>query len=136
MPGNPRSGRRPDPTKPTSPKAEGEPVRPDFAFPEAERLWNSVVPWLVKRSLAGGCDSAMLQAMCEQWALYRACMSLIADDPKKAVDKDIRVSATSYLATCKDLAGRFGLTFADRARLQTHAADSEDNPLAQFGVVG
>jgi phage terminase small subunit len=136
MPGNPRSGRTPDITRPTYPKADGEPIRPDFAFDEAGRLWDAVVPWLVKRGLAGACDSAMLQAMCEQWALYRACIQVIAVKPENAWDKDIRVSAASYLATCEKLAGRYGLTFADRARLRTGAVESDDNPLAQFGVVG
>jgi phage terminase small subunit len=116
MAGNSRSGRRPDPTKAQAPKAEGEPVRPDFEDAEASALWDATVPWLVEKGIAGKSDSAALQAMCEAWGLYRKSYEKALAKPW---DKDYRIAAISYLSQFETWASRFGLTPADRARLLT-----------------
>ena len=63
-------------------------------------------------------DTAALVVRCETYALYRACMDLVLKDPELAVDKIWRAARNGYAAQWTALAGKLGLTPADRARLR------------------
>jgi len=107
-----------------TPPATGAPTKPAWLTGEAEALWNQVVPGM---GYVGERDSAALLAMCEQWGLYRATMWMMthtaAGGPRKRplTGKELRllqIVADNALKHFENLAGRFGLTAADRARLR------------------
>lgn len=100
----------------------GEPVKPgDFGEVESA-LWDQVVPDLVRRELAGVCDTAELVSMCELWGLYRASYALAKTAP---TDKEIRCAVTGYWAAFDRVASKFGLTNADLASLKAPKAHSK-----------
>src|SRR5688500_16804946 len=74
------------------PAASGEPRRPAHLTGEARAHWDAVVPALVANGTAKELDTAALTMLCEAWGLYRACLALVAKNPAKAVDKDVRCS--------------------------------------------
>lgn len=144
MPGNNRSGRRPDPhdlkvfkgnpgkrkIKP-SPKADGVPVMPRGMRPDAQKMWKLVVPMLTDLKIAKAIDTTMLQSMCEWYARYRELMfppgGLIEVAAECNLDEALMMVLYSNLqdvnrpakafAMFERVASRFGLTPADRAKL-------------------
>lgn len=99
-----------------APKFGGEPVKPRGLSPEAARHWDLVVPDLVKSDVAKAADAPALEALCEQWAAYRAAMKERARTFNEKRQKQMLINAA--LRAWRDLASRFGLTPGDRAKLE------------------
>lgn len=68
-------------------------------------------------------DAAALWQLCELWELTCEARIELASDPKK------RTAYLQYHAAFERLAGKFGLTPADRARLGTGTGRKEDDDL-------
>lgn len=100
------------------PTTGGEPLRkPDDLRPDASWLWDEVTslrgPWLCSS------DAAALRALCDAYGLMRACEPRLVADP---TDKAARCAWSAYRGVFTKLAGKFGLTPSDRAKL------GEDKP--------
>lgn len=106
-------------------KTGGEPLRkPEGMSVEAEQMWDRVAD--IRRAWLCSSDAEALQAMCECWGLRCRVLEALHNDP---TDKNTRVAFKDYQTMFVQLASRFGLTPADRARLgegaDAHAAKSE-----------
>ncbi|MCC6492153.1 MAG: hypothetical protein IT424_03935 [Pirellulales bacterium] len=73
-------------------------------------------------------DGLALRHLCELWSLRAATYKRLKRNP---ADKAARVAFQQYGAEFGKLAGKFGLTPADRARLGEADADAFD-PAAEF----
>ncbi len=144
MAGNMNSGRKRKPSEqrklegnrsktpiPDSIKAEGYPAKPEGMPEAASQLWDRVIVELHSFG-ARKVDESMLQTMCEWWGVYRGAMSILQTD---VVDKEARIAADRSWSNFEKAAGRFGMDPSSRARMSVQA-ESEDNPLAKFGVIG
>lgn len=98
---------------------EGEPVKPAGLPAEAEKLWDFIVPELVRKGVAKRCDTPMLTAMVEWWGRYREASAVLAADPL-----DYRVSVLAMMAqkSFERIAKQFGLDPVARAGLKLDAA--------------
>jgi P27 family predicted phage terminase small subunit len=82
---------------------------------EARKLWQSVVPLLEAAGILGSLDGAVLTALCESWALYRAAADVALADPLNvAARRAFEVYHKLFLSA----ASKCGLTLSDRQRLQ------------------
>jgi len=111
---------------------DGEPVMPDWLSPEAQELWESIVPPLVKSGVATAVDAAELTALCDWWGLYRIARQSLAsiEDRKSRPYYDTQILAGAAFKQFNTIASRFGLTPSDRARLQV--AEPPDTGLLGF----
>jgi phage terminase small subunit len=96
------------------------PEKPAGLSPAAEAFWDRTVPRLVQAGAVGEVDGFALQAAAEAWSLYRAALTAAAAEPTSKV---ARAAVVAYLGLWLTLAGRVGLTPADRQRLQLDLAD-------------
>ena len=104
---------RPDRHAGRGPKLGGEPLRKPEGLGEAGGwLWDEVTrtrgDWLCSS------DAAALESLCICWHYAQQCRTILDGD---ATEKNARVSYTSYMQLFNQLAQRFGITPADRARL-------------------
>jgi hypothetical protein len=112
----------------------GEPIRPDGLIGPAGAFWDVVTPGLVQAGAVGGVDSFGLEAMARVWGLAAAAMTAAEADP---TSKALRSAVTGYTQLFTLLAGKFGLTPGDRARLRldlaanVHQLDPMDEFLAR-----
>ena len=130
MAGNYRSGRRPA-NQPEASDPSDTPKKPAGLSEEASAFWDQfIVP---AKHLRRG-DSAMAQACCEAWDLYRKTQLVASQDP---LDKDTRIAVNQYCATWKSLMERLALDPLGRARAAAGVAKTDNNdPLGEFGIVG
>ncbi|MEM8668736.1 MAG: P27 family phage terminase small subunit [Planctomycetota bacterium] len=96
------------------PKAEGVPVRPEMAMPEAKEFWDQYVPMLVEMGVAKRADTPRLQALAESWALLRRATKAVNDDP---IDKYARIAYGEYSRQFTTLANEFGMNPIARSRI-------------------
>lgn len=95
------------------PKTGGEPLRkPDGMGEMAAALWDRIT--VIRRAWLCSSDAECLQALCECWELRCRSLVLLNTDP---ADKNARIAFKDYQTLFNQLAARFGLTPADRARL-------------------
>lgn len=95
------------------PKTGGEPLRkPDGMGEIAGALWDRIT--VIRRAWLCSSDAESLQALCECWELRCRSLVTLTTDP---TDKNNRIAFKDYQTLFNQLAARFGLTPADRARL-------------------
>lgn len=96
----------------------GEPTKPDWLSPEANELWDLIVPQL--SGIATAVDAAELAALCDWWALYRIARRTLAEisDRKSRSYYDAQILVGAAWKQFSAIASKFGLTPSDRARLQ------------------
>jgi phage terminase small subunit len=109
------------------PRPSGEPYKIGELGVHALVLWDRVVPELVRMKVATAIDSPELFAMCEWWGEYRDLQTNKEMDPYNRAC----AMAASY-KQFRSIAARFGLTPADRAKLDIDEADPNDNPFFRF----
>lgn len=112
-----RADRHGDPA--THVHAEGKPEKPYFEHAAASDLWDSVVDELIGKGLAAAIDAAQLRIMCNQFALYIACESILMHDP---TDEAAGRQSSRFRVGFDSIAARFGLTAVDRMKLRVEAA--------------
>ena len=105
---------------------------PSGLSPMAQQHWQSVVPQLVEMGVAKEIDTEALATMCESWSRYR---DLHRYYRKGGVEDRIRLVTKVAQAEKQwfQMAGAFGMTPSDRARLtvdKDEIADSFDELLA------
>ena len=95
------------------PQPEGKPVRPDDMPEDAQHHWDTVVSRLVKLGIATDNDSEALHEMCLWWAIMR---ELHREDGNRNERWQYRLANATKV--WRDYASRFGMTPADRAKLE------------------
>lgn len=109
------------------PQFEGEPEQPADLSDDAKAHWEAVVPDLVAGGVAKAIDTSALAAMCESWAEYSKAKRLAVYDLQEMRQRQMLMSGA--LKLWRDLAARFGLTPADRAKLEVVPDGEEENPI-------
>jgi P27 family predicted phage terminase small subunit len=114
--------------------ADGSPVMPATFTGEARALWETVVAGLVACKVARAVDTPALVMLCESWARYRkVSAALDALDPEQdsvAFGRLSRAAALHWQMFDK-IAGRFGMTPADRMRLRVDAQEKKQGVIAR-----
>jgi phage terminase small subunit len=109
-----------------SPGAGGEIKRPNGLGRYGNKLWKSTIDYVV--AIGGGeCDTESLASMCKWYNEYRR----IAFSVEKMSPMDDNYRTLLYaMATAfrqfSDMAGRFGLTPVDRAKLKVEPTERKD----------
>lgn len=118
------------------PKPKTEAVAPKWLSAEARQEWKRLSPELERLGLLTGADRATFSAYCEAWAQFReACKEIQRDGqviesrnghkmPHPAVS--IRHSAIDKILK---LSAGFGLTPADRTRIEAAMVEEESDDL-------
>lgn len=110
------------------PTAGGELIRPTGLGQHGLRLWNSVIEF-VESTGAGECDTECLAGMCRWYqqfrVIYDRLQKLKPDDPRH---RELLYTAAAAWRAFADMASRFGLTPADRAKLK-HGVDESQSTL-------
>jgi phage terminase small subunit len=100
------------------PTAGGELVRPTGLGQHGHRLWNAVIDF-AETAGAGECDTECLAGMCRWYQQFRRMYELLEklrpDDPRYV---ELMYPAAKAWKAFVDMASRFGLTPADRAKLK------------------
>jgi P27 family predicted phage terminase small subunit len=100
-------------------QATGTPALPEYLRGEPLAVWKVVVPDLVAQGVAGAWDTAALVSMCEWWGVYRRNMDALEKAEVGLKTAKVLLAAASEASRqFQALAGRFGLTPSDRARLR------------------
>lgn len=111
--------------EPNGLRGEGVPLKPRGLPRLASRVWDELEPHIVQWGACEG-DSVMFAEMCRLYASYRT-----------AHGKGNVNTAMKYWNAFKQIAASFGLTPADRAKLEVKGAGSDDDREGKFyGVVG
>ena len=104
--------------------ADGVLVKPDDLGELAGRLWDSVEPQLVQWG-ASELDSVAVADMCRWWGSYRELFAAGKYcDAARCWDRFNSISA------------RYGMTLADRMKLEVRVDKSDELEAKHFGVVG
>lgn len=103
--------------------------KPDCLNSFAAEHWDCVVPKLAEMGVLHPIDSEALTALCQWWGEYRTLQESSADGSGEAYKRSIALA--SCFKNWSNLASRFGLTPADRAKLVV-AVRSENDPAAEF----
>lgn len=125
MPGNARSGRRPQ-TPP--PPRSGRPTKPKNLNTDERYFWRSVI------EVAGHLetiDSALCEAATRAWGLYVDCCRKAKDNP---LESGVKAAVSSYGSLLDKLCARIGVDPLGRARHRAKAEIAADDPLNEFGL--
>lgn len=138
MAGNKNSGRKPTPkaklklygsphakTKGDAIEAKlaGSPEMPGGLDENARWLWDFLVPQFEAMGITKRLDTVQLWTLCEIWGLYRAAIEAAKKYP---IDKDLRIAVTAYRSAFDSLSIRFGMTPADRQKLELSPGEKAD----------
>lgn len=114
----------------------GVPKRPTGLKGDALKLWNLLYPQFVKSGVATEVDAPAIESMCRWWALWRDQMRDIETGNVEDFGK-ASVVAARYHREFRIMAGKFGLSPADRLRFTTRVdEDGKQTPTGKFGIVG
>lgn len=150
MAGNARSGRKRTPTtklkargtfradrhgarvdaKGAAPLKAGAPVPIDGLDPVGRALFDQLLPHLTRIAGATECDSFQIFALCQAWSFYRKSVTAAAVDP---TEQKHRAAVIAYHRQFDSIAARFGLTPADRARLEAPLPQTADEDAEFLG---
>jgi len=110
------------------PTAGGDLVRPSGLGQYGMRLWDHVIDF-VEQAGAGECDTECLAGMCRWYQQYR-CIYTRLDKIRPDDDRyrELLYSAAAAWRAFVDMASRFGLTPADRAKLK-HGVEETQSTL-------
>jgi phage terminase small subunit len=89
---------------------------------DARKFWERVVPQLVKMGVAKAADRESLVVLANLWACWVQSAAMAEID---ATDPKVRAAMLGYSAEWSRLAARFGLTPADRAKIQASPKPKE-----------
>jgi phage terminase small subunit len=113
------------------PSFSGAPVMPKGLPADAQKHWRQVVPELIAKGVAKAADAPALQAMCCHWAAYQKANR--TRPPKEFNEQRARqLLVTGYYREWLTVASRFGLTPADRAKIEVTPGDDLSNPFEEF----
>lgn len=119
--------------------AAGVPTKPRGLKGEGEKLWKRVVPGLVSSGVARACDTDCLVSLCEWWARY-VRFALMLDSADLDTDPKDLSRYTRLASQCwgefARLAGKFGLTPADRVKLRVEAAGKKAGVMSRDRSAG
>lgn len=128
--GNP--GHRPLPKGEPKPVAT-MPARPEWLLPEAKREWSRLAPQLVRLGVLTEIDRVPFAMLCQAWGRYQRSQRRLDEIERIGAAgslehrREVMIEAR-YFAEVAALAGRFGLTASDRARLRL----PEEKPVDPF----
>ena len=108
----------------------GSPSRPGWLVGEAALMWDRISGQLASAGVATSLDSASLAGLCQAWANWRN-----EQEKYEAGDGHI-YSVSNAWTTFEKLAGKFGLTPSDRAKLRTGEHKDESEFLDLIGKSG
>jgi P27 family predicted phage terminase small subunit len=115
------------------PEALGLPERPDWLDPTAVKVWEQLLPLLVKQQCAAEIDAAMLGMLCHHYSAFlRAKKVYDVADPASPEWKRLHDAINTSTAHIEKLSQRFGLTPADRAGIKIQDAAPEKTDAARF----
>lgn len=122
--GNPGKRRLPKPPK-FAPLSD-EP--PDWLDKEARAEWRRLAKEFKRVDLAKRPDRAAMIALCAEWSKYVHSTKTMLDSskPQRIGGKPVHQVARESLASLIQLWSRFGMTPADRARLDMPEAKADD----------
>lgn len=106
----------------------GVPTRPRSLKGEARKFWDRVVPGLVSSGVARACDTDTLTALCQWWARYvrySEALDTAECEPGSTEFGRIMTAASTSWEKFEKLAGRFGLTPADRMHLRVEQGQTK-----------
>ena len=98
------------------------PKRPRGLSGDARKFWDDVCEELIEKGIAKHIDGAALRLMADLWGKLQTVSKAADADP---TDTNARRAVTTYAAEFSKMAARFGLTPADRQRLQSIGPDPE-----------
>jgi P27 family predicted phage terminase small subunit len=113
------------------PKFAGEPALPTGLSADAKKHWELVVPALVASGVATAVDGPALEAMCALWGELQAARRIKIPAWDMQGKRQRQMMIASALREWRNLAARFGLTPADRARIEV-GPNEEKNPFEEF----
>ena len=127
MAGTFRSGRHPKLTV-TGPKTR--PVKPSGLRQDASEFWDASISECEHLSEQ---DTALCVLACDLYVLLQDTMEAAKSDP---VDRETRIAAVSYAERFGRAVAQLGIDPIGRMRIKPDASGREEDPLAEFGVVG
>jgi phage terminase small subunit len=112
--------------------ASGAPVPPEGMSAAARTHWDALAPGLAASGVAAECDSQALALLC--WWLVEVHHLTRAIDAARAAGGAVAPATYVQMGIATDkfdrLAGRFGLTPSERAKLKTGATPVPEAPVA------
>jgi phage terminase small subunit len=100
------------------PTSAGELIRPTGLGRNGIKLWDSVIDF-AEQAGAGECDTECLAGMCRWYQQYRRISARLEKlAPENDRYRPLLYGAATAWRAFVDMASRFGLTPADRARLK------------------
>ena len=100
----------------------GLPPKPRGMAKAASKCWDHIID--TRKDWISDSDGLTLQHMCEIWSLRGEAVKRLKEDPH---NKDARCALRDWSQIFMQVAGRFGLTPSDRAKLGEEIADAKDN---------
>ena len=115
-----------------SPTAGGKLAKPAELGRYGSKLWDQVLPHA--ESVGGGeCDSESLAGMCRWYNDYRRIQAaLVKVSPTNDKYRGLLYSMATAWRAFVDMAGRFGLTPVDRAKLRVDPKEEKDETEERF----
>lgn len=132
--GNP-SGRKRGGAVPRPAMLTEAPAPPDTLGEHGRELWHRVAPYLVDLGLLSVLDVDALRVLCESWQVY--CSLAEYDSPDMMFVVSDRGNVSEHPAvkrralaaeTCQRLWKLFGLTPADREKMEVDIPQQDDGP--------
>jgi phage terminase small subunit len=111
------------------PRAVGDLAKPRDLGKFGSKLWDGVIDFIEQQAGAGECDTECVAGMCRWYNEYRRLAEAVAALPPTDEDhRTLLYSAATAWRSFIDMASRFGITPADRARLK-HSAEEHKTTL-------
>lgn len=98
----------------------------------ARAHWDLVVPELVRTGVAKAPDAPALAAMCEQWAEYENARAIEIEAHDIRGMRLRQMLMNGALRSWRDLAARFGMTPADRAKIEVDKSGQTTNNFESY----
>jgi len=109
----------------SQPFAAGEICKPKDLGKWGSKLWDHVIDF-AQQAGAGECDTECLAGMCRWYNEYRRIVSrMLKVSPCNDAHRPLLYGAATAWRQFADMASRFGLTPADRAKLKHGAEESQ-----------
>jgi len=114
------------------------PRRPRGLGRIAAAEWNRVAPILAKQGLLTEVDRTALEAYCIWYEIYRKLLAALNRKGKKALAigttdyNRVQSAMSDASANMMRNAACFGITPADRSKVQTEPDEKKDDPLEEF----
>ncbi|TWU08842.1 Phage terminase, small subunit [Symmachiella macrocystis] len=106
------------------PQADGMPKKPRGLKKHAAKLWDAIVPQLVDMGIVGEIDTTMIRTCCEMYHLYRLALAVAEAEP---LNKDARISVSTYAGLFDKAATKLGISPADRTKLTIQPIETESS---------